>query len=243
MKDHFKFAAISIKTNHLPRQPFLIARARVTSVPIGHGTWIAGHQSPFLRYTHPMELLRRLSRLSRTLFAGGTRRKQDHMTHIVAGNIAPGFSLKALDNKEYSLNSLMVRGPVVAAFFKISCPVCQFTFPFLERLFKRYGGDGVTFLGISQDDPKSTSKFAQEYGVTFPILIDDENGYVVSNAYGLTNVPTIFLIDSGGSVKVSSMGFDKKDLETIAAHLAERKKTSLAPLFRPDEVVPANKPG
>jgi len=39
------------------------------------------------------------------------------------------------------------------------------------------------------------------------------------------------------------MGFDKKDLETIGANLGERQKMSLAPLFRPDEVVPANKPG
>ncbi|OLC83100.1 MAG: hypothetical protein AUH66_03365 [Acidobacteria bacterium 13_1_40CM_4_57_6] len=101
----------------------------------------------------------------------------------------------------------------------------------------------MTFLGISQDDARSTMSFAKEYGVTFPILIDDENGYVVSNAYGLSNVPTIFLIDTDGTVKVSSMGFDKKDLETIAANLAERKTTSLAALFRPDEVVPANKPG
>ncbi len=169
--------------------------------------------------------------------------KQDHMTHIVAGNTAPGFSLKALDNKEYSLNSLMERGPVVAAFFKISCPVCQFTFPFLERLYKRYGGDGVTFLGISQDDGRATAKFAKEYGATFPILIDEEDGYAVSNGYGLTNVPTIFLIDTDGTVKVSSMGFDKKDLEKIAAELSERKKISLTPLFRPDEVIPANKPG
>jgi peroxiredoxin len=169
--------------------------------------------------------------------------KQDEMTHIVAGNIAPGFSLKALDGKEYSLSALMERGPVVAAFFKISCPVCQFTFPFLERLYKRYGGDGVTILGISQDDARSTTKFAKEYCITFPILIDDEDGYAVSNAYGLTNVPTIFLIETDGSVKVSCMGFDKKDLETIAAELAERKKISLAPLFRTDEVIPANKPG
>ena len=165
------------------------------------------------------------------------------MTHIVAGDTAPGFSLKALDNKEYSLNSLMERGPVVAAFFKGSCPVCQFTFPFLERLYKRYGGQGVTFLGISQDDARATAKFAKEYGVTFPILIDDEDGYAVSNGYGLTNVPTIFLIDTDGTVKVSSMGFDKKDLEKIAAELSERKKISLTPLFRPDEVIPANKPG
>ena len=165
------------------------------------------------------------------------------MTHIVAENTAPGFSLKSLDNKEYSLATLIERGPVVAAFFKISCPVCQFTFPFLERLYKRYGGDQVTFLGISQDDVKASQKFAKEYGVTFPILLDDEKGYVVSNSYGLTNVPTIFLIDTGGTVTVSSVGFDKKDLETIAAHLAERKKISRAPLFRPDEIVPANKPG
>jgi peroxiredoxin len=169
--------------------------------------------------------------------------KQESMTHIVTGSTAPAFSLKVLDNKEYSLHSLMERGPVVAAFFKVSCPVCQFTFPFLERLHKRYGGNGVTFLGISQDDARATAKFAKEYGITFPMLIDDEDGYAVSNAYGLTNVPTIFLIDPDGSVKVSSMGFDKKDLERIAAELAERKKISVAPLFRPDEVVPANKPG
>ncbi len=137
----------------------------------------------------------------------------------------------------------MERGPVIAAFFKISCPVCQFTFPFLERLYKRYGSDSVTFLGISQDDARSTTRFAKEYGITFPIVIDDENGYAVSNAYGLTNVPTIFLIDTDATVKVSSMGFDKKDLEAIAANLAERKKIALAPLFRPDEIVPANKPG
>jgi len=165
------------------------------------------------------------------------------MTHLVAGNMAPGFSLKGLDGKEYSLGALMERGPMVAAFFKISCPVCQFTFPFLERLYKQYGGEGATFLGISQDDARATAKFAKEYGVTFPMVIDDEDGYVVSNAYGLTNVPTIFLINPEGSIEVSINGFDKKDLETIAEKLAERKKIARAPLFRLDEVVPANKPG
>ena len=164
------------------------------------------------------------------------------MTHIVAENTAPEFSLKSLDQKQYALRSLLERGPVVAAFFKISCPVCQFTFPFLERLHQQYGSGGATFLGISQDDARATKGFASEYGVTFPVVLD-EDGYPVSNAYGLTNVPTILLIETDGKVKVSSMGFDKKDLETIASQLAELRKIGLAPLFRPDEVVPANKPG
>jgi len=167
---------------------------------------------------------------------------KDDMTHIVAGNRAPEFSLKSLDQKQYELRSLIERGPVVAAFFKISCPVCQFTFPFLERLHERYGSDSATFVGISQDDARATKSFASEYGSTFPMVLDD-NGYSVSNAYGITNVPTIFLIETDGKVKVSSSGFDKKDLETIAADLAERRNIALTPLFRPDEVIPANKPG
>ena len=164
------------------------------------------------------------------------------MTHINAGNQAPDFSLKGLDGNSYSLDALRQKGPVVAAFFKVSCPVCQFTFPFVERLYKLYGGDGVTFLGISQDDARATKDFARQYGVSFPIALD-EKGYPASNAYGLSMVPTIFLIDTDGKVKVSSMGFVKKDLETIARDLAERRKIATTPLFRPNESVPAIKPG
>jgi peroxiredoxin len=166
------------------------------------------------------------------------------MTHIVAGNMAPGFSLKALDGKEHSLEQLIEQGPVVAAFFKVSCPVCQFTFPFLERIYQRYGGANVTFLGISQDDAGATKDFAREFGVTFPMLLDEkQKSYPASNAYGLTSVPTIFLIETDGTVKISCMGFDKKDLESIASVLAERKKIAPAALFRREESVPAHKPG
>jgi peroxiredoxin len=164
------------------------------------------------------------------------------MTHVNAQTAAPVFSLKGLDGNDYSLPALLQKGPVVAAFFKISCPVCQFTFPFVERLYKRYGGDGVTFLGISQDDARATKAFAREYGVTFPMVLD-EKGYPASNAYGLTNVPTIFLIEPDGVVRVSSMGFDKNDLETIDSALALRKKIPATALFNPNESVPAYKPG
>lgn len=163
------------------------------------------------------------------------------MTTANAGTKAPNFSVKGLDGKEYSLQELRKQGPVIAAFFKVSCPVCQFTFPFLERMYKQYGGDGVTFLGISQDDGRSTNDFARQYGITFPMAMD-EIGYAASNAYGLTVVPTIFLIDDG-TVKVSSTGFDKYDLEKIASALADRKKMARAPLFQPNESVPVQRPG
>jgi len=164
------------------------------------------------------------------------------LTTIAAEHIAPGFTLKSLDGKEYALAKLLQNGPVVVAFFKISCPVCQFTFPYLQRLAERHAGDTAAVICVSQDDVRGTKEFNREYGVTFPTLLD-EPGYPVSNAYGLSMVPTIFLIEPDGKVKISCMGFDKGDLEKIAAELSQRRKIAAVPLFRPDEVIPAQKPG
>jgi peroxiredoxin len=168
---------------------------------------------------------------------------EGQMTHIVAGNTAPGFSLQDSKGKDYSLSALLEKGPVVVAFFKVSCPVCQYTFPFLERLHQRYGKT-ATFLGISQDDAKATKKFNDEYGVTFPAALDEgAKNYPASNAYGLTNVPTVFLIEPDSSIKIVCNGFDKKRLEEIAAFLADRQHSVPTALFRPDEKIPDHKPG
>jgi peroxiredoxin len=181
-----------------------------------------------------MTLKRLLSRILRS---------DGQMTHIVAGNKAPAFSLKDSNGEDYSLPALLEKGPVVAAFFKVSCPVCQFTFPFLERLHQRYG-KSAAFLGISQDDAKATTKFANEYGVTFPMPMDEgAKNYPASNAYGLTNVPTVFLIEPDSTISAVCLGFDKKGLEEIAASLAERQHIAAAPLFRSDERIPDHKPG
>jgi peroxiredoxin len=161
---------------------------------------------------------------------------------IESGNAAPRFSLESLDGKSYSRDSLLSKGPVVLAFFKISCPVCQFTFPFLQRISERLAGKSASVVGISQDDARSTKEFNQEHGVTFTTLLDS-SGYAVSNVYGITNVPTIFLIAPDAKVKVSCMGFDKAGLEKIAAELAQGQKMSSVPLFLSGEDVPALRPG
>jgi peroxiredoxin len=164
------------------------------------------------------------------------------LAHIGNGATAPEFSFPALDGKKYSLTTLLQRGPVLLAFFKISCPVCQFTFPFLQRIAERFAGKGASVIAISQDDARDTKEFNQEYGIKFPTLID-ASGYPVSNAYGLSNVPTIFLIEPSGKVKIECTGFDKEALEKMAGELALHDKLAATPLFRPDEVVPAYKPG
>jgi len=164
------------------------------------------------------------------------------MTKILAGHTAPAFTLKCTEGKGFSLADVLKKGPVVAAFFKISCPVCQFTFPFLERLHRAHSGDAVRFVGISQNDAAETKEFLAEYGITFS-GVTDEDGYPVSNQYGLTTVPTVFLIVPDGKVKVSSVGFCKEDIEQIAKELGSHFQKAPARVFLPSEVVPDYKPG
>lgn len=164
------------------------------------------------------------------------------MTKVLAGYRAPHFALNGTNGRPFSLAEALRRGPVVAAFFKITCPVCQFTLPFLERLYEAYGDDRASFVGISQDDARDTKEFCAEFGLSFPTLLD-EDGYPVSNQYGLTNVPTVFLIAPDGKVQVSSVGFVKADLEKISAELGRYWERTPVAVFRPDEVVPDYKPG
>lgn len=157
------------------------------------------------------------------------------MTALATGKKAPDFSLKTIDGKRFSLSEELSRGPVVLAFFKVSCPTCQYAFPFLERLYKAYGNNGVRIIGVSQNDAKETVAFLNEFGVTFPILLDEIGKYPVSNAYGLTNVPTVFWIAQDGDIEISSVGWVKADFEQINHRLAEARKAAAAPIFRPGE--------
>lgn len=164
------------------------------------------------------------------------------MSILSPGKTAPAISLKTLDGRSASLQDALKKGPVVAAFFKVSCPTCQFTAPFLERLHETYGGDNFTLWGISQDDAADTREFCQEFDVDFPILLENP-GYALSNKYGISMVPSIFVINSDGRIQSVSEGFSKADLEGIAAVAAQAKNVKPSPLFKPSEHVPAIKPG
>jgi peroxiredoxin len=157
------------------------------------------------------------------------------MPALTAGKIAPDFQLTTLDGKPFQLREALARGPVVLAFFKVSCPTCQYAFPLYERLFKAYQNRNVTLIGVSQNDAKDTAAFTKEFGVTFPILLEDTKKYPVSNAYGLTNVPTIFWIATDGEIEVSSVGWAKPDFETINRKMGEAAHTAPAPLYKPGE--------
>src|ERR1700723_1950138 len=124
------------------------------------------------------------------------------MAALTAGVRAPEFSLCTAEGQPVVLREALKRGPVVLIFFKVSCPVCQYALPFFERMYRANSDAGITFLGVSQDNANDTGAFLQQYGVSFPVALDDPKNYAVSNAYGLTNVPTLFYIEPSGYIEV-----------------------------------------
>ena len=159
------------------------------------------------------------------------------MAALTEGKMAPDFSLPALDGSTFSLNEVLAKGPVVLAFFKVSCPTCQYAFPFLERIYKAYGKRNFTIVGISQNDAKDTARFNKEFGVTFPVLLDDTKSYPVSNAYGLTNVPTVFWIAEDGAIEVSAVGWSRKEMDLVNVKAAQALGDAVRPMFHAAEQI------
>ena len=131
------------------------------------------------------------------------------------GAKAPDFRLPRLDGGEVSLAEILTGGPALLAFFKVTCPVCQLTFPFLERVHQ---AGALPVYGISQNDAKDTRQFVKRYRTTFPMLLDSENGgFPVSNAYAISSVPTMFLIERDGSIQQVMLVWRKDEMIALGA--------------------------
>ena len=160
--------------------------------------------------------------------AHGTRHKLLHKgAHVTE------FTLPRLAGGQASLREITAKGAALLAFFKVNCPVCQMTFPFLERL----QSERLPVYGISQNGPEDTRDFNRHFGLTMPILLDSEaSGYAVSNAFGISSVPTLFLVEPDGTVSRVSEGWHKGDI----AHFGELAGVNP---FRPNDSVPEAKAG
>lgn len=152
---------------------------------------------------------------------------------LSSGSRAPQFTLDDLAGVSHSLAGILARGPVLLVLYKISCPVCQMTLPYLDRI----ASGALPIVAISQDDAAGTRRFQTRFGVSMPTLLDrEEEGYPVSNAFGITHVPSLFMVEPDGVISLVSEGFVKSELESIGERAG-------VPPFRQNETVPAWKAG
>ena len=103
------------------------------------------------------------------------------------------------------------RGDVlVVNFWFAGCPPCRLEAPDLEELSQQFIPDGVSFLGVNIYDQAATAlSFADEFGVTYPSILDVNDGSVrlaFAGQVAPNAVPTTLVLDREGRVAARISG-------------------------------------
>jgi peroxiredoxin len=123
---------------------------------------------------------------------------------------APAFALKDLAGNTVSLENL--KGKVVVLdFWATWCGPCKASFPGMQDAVNKFASsDEVVFLFVdtwerAEDKAKNAKDFIESKGYSFHVLLDEENKVVED--FGVSGIPTKFIIDKNGNIRFKSVGF------------------------------------
>jgi len=118
---------------------------------------------------------------------------------------APAFRLPLLAGGG-SVSLTPYRGRIVVLNLWASwCAPCRDESPKLEALWQSYRSLNVQFLGVDQQDSKSSaSAFVGDVGLTYPIAFDP--GGTLAASYGAVGLPSTFVIDGSGVIRYRFLG-------------------------------------
>lgn len=122
------------------------------------------------------------------------------------GFLAPDFKLKTTNGETVKLSDLRGRA-VLVNLWATWCPPCRAEMPAIEKIYNAYKDDGFIVLAINmtyQDTFANIAPFIEEYGLTFPILLDETSE--VGTAYQLRSLPSSFFIDREGIIREVVIG-------------------------------------
>ena len=122
--------------------------------------------------------------------------------------LAPDFTLARLDGGEFHLAEQ--RGKVVVLnFWAPSCPPCRQEMPAIQQLWEAQQERDVVLVGVGLlgfgaglsgpegDTEEDMRAFAQEVGVTYPLVADTG---AVAQEYGVSGLPTTVFVTPEGRI-------------------------------------------
>ena len=138
---------------------------------------------------------------------------------VEIGKTAPNFTLKDMHGKNVSL--LDYKGKVVVLeFWATWCPPCRVSVPELLDLSNKYPDEDFVLVSISVDEGRnaveSVSRFAKENGITYQILLADDQ---VKRSYGIISVPATFIIDKQQKVVLRHLGYSPGMFEELSKEI------------------------
>jgi len=99
------------------------------------------------------------------------------------GDIAPSFSLEASRGRRVESAALKGRPYLLYFYPKADTPGCTTQACGIQEALPRLGKLDLTVIGVSPDAMKAIDKFADKFGLEFPLASDAE--HVLADAYGV----------------------------------------------------------
>jgi len=150
---------------------------------------------------------------------------------LAPGDRAPSFTLADAATGA-AVRDPWHQGPVVLAFFKVTCPVCQMVGPAVQAL----ADGGVRVTAIGEDPPDKLAAYAARHGQEVA-TVSEPPPYLVSSAYRVTSVPTLFLVGPDGVVIDAVGAWDRARWNALAVAAGGR------PVSADGDGLPAFRPG
>ena len=122
--------------------------------------------------------------------------------------LAPGDHAPTLDLPDASTGEPVTdpwrQGPVVLAFFKTTCPVCQMAAPKVQTLAET----GVRVVAVGEDPPPELRSYAERHGQNVT-TVSEPAPYPVSDAFCINTAPPLFLVGEDGTVRGAVVSWDR----------------------------------
>ena len=133
------------------------------------------------------------------------------MSEITEGDSAPAWEMPASYGRTVSSEALKGKPYVLYFYPKADTPGCTKEACAFQEALPQLGGIGIDVIGVSKDKMKPIEKFADKYGLKFPLASDEATGvaeqwgtWVEKSMYGKTYMGmdrATFLVDGAGVVR------------------------------------------